>query len=117
MVPASRSQVPGDWRGLELIGKVQQAAFRPLQSSGLVRIISSRVGHSPTLLADVAELADALASGASGGNPVEVQILSSALFLLAWKRLISRAFLCLFAVESSTGTKSALNWDKTKLDS
>ena len=30
-------------------------------------------------LADVAELADALASGASGGNPVEVQILSSAL--------------------------------------
>ena len=29
--------------------------------------------------ADVAELADALASGASGGNPVEVQILSSAL--------------------------------------
>ena len=31
--------------------------------------------------ADVAEVADALASGASGGNPVEVQILSSALFL------------------------------------
>ena len=30
--------------------------------------------------ADVAELADALASGASGGNPVEVQILSSALW-------------------------------------
>ena len=30
--------------------------------------------------ADVAELADALASGASGGNPVEVQILSSALY-------------------------------------
>ena len=29
--------------------------------------------------ADVAELADALASGASGGNPVEVRILSSAL--------------------------------------
>jgi hypothetical protein len=28
--------------------------------------------------ADVAELADALASGASGGNPVEVRILSSA---------------------------------------
>jgi hypothetical protein len=30
--------------------------------------------------ADVAELADALDSGSSGGNPVEVQVLSSALF-------------------------------------
>jgi hypothetical protein len=30
--------------------------------------------------AEVAELADALASGASGGNPVQVQVLSSALF-------------------------------------
>jgi hypothetical protein len=29
-------------------------------------------------LAEVAELVDALASGASGGNPVEVQVLSSA---------------------------------------
>ena len=29
--------------------------------------------------AEVAELADALASGASGGNPVQVQVLSSAL--------------------------------------
>ena len=29
--------------------------------------------------ADVAELADALDSGSSGGNPVEVQVLSSAL--------------------------------------
>ena len=28
-------------------------------------------------LAEVAELVDALASGASGGNPVEVQVLSS----------------------------------------
>ena len=32
-------------------------------------------------LAEVAELVDALASGASGGNPVEVQILSSAPFV------------------------------------
>ena len=31
---------------------------------------------SLSLPADVAELADALASGASGGNPVEVQVLS-----------------------------------------
>mgnify|MGYP000586495164 CR=1 FL=1 len=29
-------------------------------------------------LAEVAELVDALASGASGGNPVEVQVLFSA---------------------------------------
>ncbi len=39
-------------------------------------------GHSatkvPKSVADVAELADALASGASGGNPVEVRVLSSA---------------------------------------
>jgi hypothetical protein len=32
--------------------------------------------------AEVAELVDALASGASGGNPVEVQVLSSAPFIL-----------------------------------
>ena len=31
-----------------------------------------------TFFAEVAELVDALASGASGGNPVEVQVLSSA---------------------------------------
>ena len=31
------------------------------------------------LAADVAELADAQASGACGGNPVEVRLLSSAL--------------------------------------
>ena len=31
--------------------------------------------------AEVAKLVDALASGASGGNPVEVQVLSSAPFL------------------------------------
>ena len=31
-------------------------------------------------MAEVAELVDALASGASGGNPVEVQVLSSAPF-------------------------------------
>ena len=46
-----------------------------------VRIISISIDGFQTinLPADVAELADALASGASGGNPVEVQILSSAL--------------------------------------
>ena len=32
-----------------------------------------------SIFADVAELADALASGASGGNPVEVRVLSSVL--------------------------------------
>ena len=34
----------------------------------------------PMTFAEVAELVDALASGASGGNPVEVQVLSSAPF-------------------------------------
>ena len=46
--------------------------------------------------ADVAELADAQASGACGGNPVEVRLLSSALsslhgihgaFLFFWENL------------------------------
>ncbi len=34
--------------------------------------------YARTSYAAVAELVDALASGASGGNPVEVQVLSSA---------------------------------------
>ena len=52
-----------------------------------VRIISISIDGFQTinLPADVAELADALASGASGGNPVEVQILSSALLGLSLK--------------------------------
>ena len=33
----------------------------------------------------MAELADALASGASGGNPVEVQVLLPAFFMLVFK--------------------------------
>ena len=41
---------------------------------GPVRGIPARQG---TVYAEVAELVDALASGASGGNPVEVQVLSS----------------------------------------
>ncbi len=35
-------------------------------------------GSQGNILAEVAELADALASGASGGNPVEVRVLFSA---------------------------------------
>ncbi len=35
-------------------------------------------GRLRVLPAEVAESVDALASGASGGNPVEVQVLSSA---------------------------------------
>ena len=35
-----------------------------------------------SFLAEVAELVDALASEASGGNPVEVQVLSSAYFIM-----------------------------------
>jgi hypothetical protein len=34
--------------------------------------------HSDIPLAEVVKLVDTLASGASGGNPVEVQVLSSA---------------------------------------
>ncbi len=41
----------------------------------VLRISSSQANQH----ADVAELADALDSGSSGGNPVEVQVLSSAL--------------------------------------
>ena len=41
--------------------------------------------------ADVAELADALDSGSSGGNPVEVQVLSSALATLANKNMALNA--------------------------
>ncbi len=41
-----------------------------------------RPSHHTTPHAEVAELVDALASGASGGNPVEVQVLSSAPFQL-----------------------------------
>src|SRR3569832_2784422 len=37
-----------------------------------------RPGRTATHLAGVAELVDALVSGTSGGNPVEVQVLSSA---------------------------------------
>ena len=37
-------------------------------------------------LAEVAELVDALASGASGGNPVEVQVLSSAPFPVRFQK-------------------------------
>ena len=42
---------------------------------GTFRVV---VGSSPIEQAEVAESVDALASGASGGNPVEVQVLSSA---------------------------------------
>ena len=38
-------------------------------------------------LAEVAELVDALASEASGGNPVEVQVLSSAHCKMRWPDL------------------------------
>ena len=38
-------------------------------------------------LAEVAELVDALASEASGGNPVEVQVLSSAHCKMRWRDL------------------------------
>ncbi len=40
-------------------------------------------------VAEVAELVDALASGASGGNPVEVQVLFSAPFASLWMQMDS----------------------------
>ncbi len=40
-----------------------------------------KVRRSFVSSAEVAELVDALASGASGGNPVEVQVLFSAPFM------------------------------------
>ncbi len=42
----------------------------------VIRFVPDRAHKAP--FAEVAELVDALASGASGGNPVEVQVLSSA---------------------------------------
>ena len=44
--------------------------------------------HFAFLPADVAELADALDSGSSGGNPVEVQVLSSALLTITNKNTV-----------------------------
>ena len=73
--------------------------------------------------ADVAELADAQASGACGGNPVEVQLLSSAVADLG-KNLSSNTWVkkrnfyrhaekkslhCLFGWKSSAGTKCRPN--------
>ena len=43
-----------------------------------VRALMPTRADSVVPIAEVAELVDALASGASGGNPVEVQVLSSA---------------------------------------
>ncbi len=56
------------------------------RAGGMVVVVGPRLDDGRSyclqacehLRADVAELADALASGASGGNPVEVRILSSA---------------------------------------
>ena len=69
------------------INKIQISSFQSLQifyHSGLQAnddcagiSPATSIGNTP---ADVAELADALDSGSSGGNPVEVQVLSSALF-------------------------------------
>ena len=43
-----------------------------------VRVLSAAPSTGCGVQAAVAELADALASGASGGNPVEVRVLSAA---------------------------------------
>ncbi len=56
----------------------QQGTARLLPGSACLAVVQRIPFHVPTA-ARVAELADALASGASGGNPVEVRILSRAL--------------------------------------
>ena len=48
-------------------------------SAACIHPFSLKPPHLQPKQADVAELADALDSGSSGGNPVEVQVLSSAL--------------------------------------
>ena len=49
-----------------------------------------QVGFKPR--AEVAELVDALASGASGGNPVEVQVLFSAPLDFSLNELLQQRF-------------------------
>ena len=63
----------------------------------------------PTHLADVAELADALDSGSSAGNGVEVQVLSSA--PLKTKKLLSSFQFALFSVRSSPSPFNAEHSD------
>ena len=53
--------------------------LRQLTSFFIFRIVRLLLHVVP--LAEVVKLVDTLASGASGGNPVEVQVLSSAPFL------------------------------------
>ena len=59
------------------LGCAAQRGLRWTRFAGSTKCVLPRRSRA----ADVAELADALASGASGGNPVEVRVLSS-----AWER-------------------------------
>ena len=58
--------------------------------------------------ADVAELADALASGASGSNVVWVQVPSSAPFFEVWLSLVERCVRDAEAVGSSPVTSTKI---------
>ena len=51
----------------------------------IVYVVRVTKTHYDIMYAGMAELADALASGASGGNPVEVQVLLPAFFMLVFK--------------------------------
>ncbi len=62
-------------------------SFRPLVTGGMPLVFR---------YAEVAELVDALASGASGGNPVEVQVLSSVPCLRANKSATHRRIIMTF---------------------
>ncbi len=56
-----------------------------------------RLSHHTMLHAEVAELVDALASGASGGNPAEVQVLSSAPFYYLSQTLDDHQRRCVYS--------------------
>ena len=61
-----------------------------------LQIIKKDTTISVVTYADVAELVDALASGASRSNPVEVQILSSAPRF--WRLLLANIYVNIFSI-------------------
>ncbi len=64
--------------GAQLGSVAQPVLSREVKRKPRLRGMADETAGAEPWHADVAELADALASGASGGNPVEVRVLSSA---------------------------------------
>jgi hypothetical protein len=85
------------------------------QGSARYSDIMSVPARRQSPLAEVAELADALASGASGSNPLEVRVLSSAPVFLAISRIsadarsatITRVGISCHSVTAETGVRPA----------